>query len=128
MNGVWFMAQATLDDAREQYLTAKALDIRGVTAHQTLVTRKAAFDRAQAELLSAQADRSLAEAQLDLTQAVLEKACICSPIKGVVLDRAVDPERPAVERMVVGRGHHVDARLDDVDGREHAPVGERPRS
>lgn len=85
------IAQALLDDAREKYEAARDLDQRGITSHQAFTTQQAAFKRAQAELQSAAADRSLAEANLDLYRAELEKACICSPIKGVVLDRSVDP-------------------------------------
>ncbi|PUB12440.1 efflux RND transporter periplasmic adaptor subunit [Yoonia sediminilitoris] len=85
------MARATLEEAKTQYDSVEQLEERGVAAHQTFVTRKAAYVRAQAELQSALADRALAEANLDLTQAELDKACICSPITGVVLDRAVDP-------------------------------------
>lgn len=85
------MATATLDDAKEKYQTTLSLQERGISAYQTLVSQKAAFIRAQAELQSATADRALAEANLDLHQAELDKACICSPIDGVVLNRAVDP-------------------------------------
>ena len=84
------MAQATLDDATERYNTASSLEERGVTAHQAFVSQRSAFVRAQAELQSAKADQALAEANLDLQNAELEKACICSPIRGIVLDRAVD--------------------------------------
>lgn len=85
------MAEATLEDAKAKFDSARKLEERGVAAHQTFVTQRAAYMRAQAELQSAQADRALAEADLELNQAELEKACICSPIDGVVLDRAVDP-------------------------------------
>lgn len=85
------IAQASLDDAREKFESARDLELRGITPHQTFTTQQAAFKRAQAELKSAMADRSLAEANLDLTRAELDKACICSPIKGIVLDRSVDP-------------------------------------
>jgi HlyD family secretion protein len=84
------IAQATLDEARERYQTALSLEERGVTTRQAFVSDRAAFIRAQAELQSAEADRALAEANLDLQQAELDKSCICSPIRGVVLDRAVD--------------------------------------
>ena len=84
------MAQATLDEARERYETSLRLEERGVTAHQDFVAQRAVFIRAQSELQSAMADRALAEANLDLHQAELDKACICSPIAGVVLDRAAD--------------------------------------
>jgi HlyD family secretion protein len=85
------MAQATLDETQERFDASTSLQQRGVTTHQAFVAERAAFIRAQAELQSAEADRQLAEANLDLQQAELAKACICSPIRGVVLDRAVDP-------------------------------------
>lgn len=84
------MARATLEDAREKYENARKLEARGVTAHQAFVTQQANYTRAQAEVQSALADQSLAEAELDLYQTELERACICSPIDGVVLDRAID--------------------------------------
>lgn len=84
------MAEATLDEAREKYESGVRLEERGVTAHQTFVSQRAAYVRAQAELQAALADRALAEADVDLHQTNLDKACICSPIDGVVLDRAVD--------------------------------------
>ena len=84
------MAGATLDDAREKFENAQRLEERGVTSHQTFITQQANFTRAQAELQSARADQALAEAELDLHQTELDKACICSPIDGIVLDRAID--------------------------------------
>ncbi|WP_294606591.1 efflux RND transporter periplasmic adaptor subunit [Roseovarius sp.] len=84
------MAQATLDEAKERYETALSLEGRGITSRQDFVAQRAAYIRAQSELQSARADRALAEASLDLQQAERDKACICSPIKGVVLDRAAD--------------------------------------
>lgn len=85
------VTQAMLDDAREKFETARDLEARGVTSYQVFATQQASFRRAQAEHQSAVADRSLAEANLDLHQTELEQACICSPIDGIVLDRAVDP-------------------------------------
>ncbi len=84
------MAAATLEEARTQYDIGQRLEERGVSTHQTFVSQRAAFVRAQSALQSAVADRALAEADLDLHQAELEKACICSPIDGIILDRAVD--------------------------------------
>lgn len=84
------IAQATWAETREKYETSRRLEERGVTAHQTIVADRAAYVRAQSALQSAIADRALAEANLDLHNAELAKACICSPIDGVVLDRAVD--------------------------------------
>ncbi len=85
------MAEATLENAREKFESARTLKERGVAAHQTFVSQRAAYMRAEAELQSARADRALAEADLAFNQAELDKACICSPIDGVILDRAVDP-------------------------------------
>lgn len=84
-------AEASLAETMEAYETTRELDRRGVASHTALINAKAAFDRARASLQVANADRQLAEATLKLTQADLEKACICSPINGVVLDRQVDP-------------------------------------
>lgn len=85
------VAEASLMEARESYELSKKLEERGVAAHQSFIEDKAKFARAQAELQSAIAQRSLAEANLDIRQTELEKACICSPVAGIVLDRAVDP-------------------------------------
>jgi HlyD family secretion protein len=84
------VVRATLDEAQDKYDTALNLEERGITAHQTFVSQRAAFMRAQAKEPSAIADRTLAQANLHLQQAELENACICSPIRGVVLERAVD--------------------------------------
>ena len=84
------IAQATWAETRERYETSRNLEERGVAPHQTFVADRAAYVRAQAGLQAAMADRTLAEADLDLHYAELDKACICSPIDGVVLDRAAD--------------------------------------
>jgi HlyD family secretion protein len=84
------MAQATLDEVKAEYDIALRLEERGIASHQAFVAQNAAYIRAQAEMQSVLADRALAEANLDLRQAELDKACICSPIDGIVLDRAVD--------------------------------------
>ena len=85
------MAEASLYEAREIFQTTQSLEERGVSTHQAFIEREARFLRAGAELQSAMAERSLAEASLDLQQAELAKACICSPVDGVILNRAVDP-------------------------------------
>lgn len=84
-------AEATVQDARAKYETARSLDQRGITSHQVFVTQEAGYRRSLAELQAALAELRLSEAQLDFHQAELEKACICSPIRGIILDRAVDP-------------------------------------
>ena len=85
------VAQAVLDKARADFEIARTLERRGVTPHQTFIAQEAALKRAEAELRSAKADRDLADATLSLHRTDLDNACICSPIRGVVLDRAVDP-------------------------------------
>ncbi len=69
----------------------KALELRGFTSQEALITAQAAFDRANAALDIAKADRDVAAADLQVSEANLTKACICSPINGIVLDRDVDP-------------------------------------
>lgn len=83
-------ARTTLEEARENYDRTLALDERGVASHQTLLADRAEYDRAAADVTVAEANLDLARAQLGLVQADLDKACICSPINGVVLDRAAD--------------------------------------
>lgn len=84
------IAEATLKEAREDYERGLQLEKRGIESAQTLTTQEAAYARARAELQSAVAARDLAQSNVDLVKVDLEKACICSPIKGVVLDRDVD--------------------------------------
>lgn len=83
-------AAATLREAEVNYETQKELDRRGVTTHREFVAYQAAHDRAKAALAIAEADRTLAEANLALIRADLSKAVIRSPINGVVLDRSAD--------------------------------------
>lgn len=85
------VAQAALDKARGDYDIARTLEDRGVTSHQAFFAQEAALRQAEAALQSAEADQSLALATLDLHRADLENACICSPIQGIVLQRAIDP-------------------------------------
>ncbi|EKE74619.1 MULTISPECIES: efflux RND transporter periplasmic adaptor subunit [Roseobacteraceae] len=85
------VAQAALDKARGDYDIARTLENRGVTSHQAFSAQNAMLRQAEAELQSAEADQALALATLDLHRADLENACICSPIQGVVLQRAIDP-------------------------------------
>ncbi len=84
------LAQATLDEAQKTLVRGQELSRRGVETEETLIGQEAAFARAEAELQSANANKDLAQANLDLVQADLAKACICSPVNGVVLNRAVE--------------------------------------
>lgn len=83
-------AQATLDEANENYNRAVELERRGAATREALQSATAVRQRAIAELGIAVADARVAAADLTLSEADLAKACICSPIDGVVLDRNVD--------------------------------------
>jgi HlyD family secretion protein len=83
-------ATATLNETRDSYDRAVMLERKNVTTLEGLLKAKAAYDRAQAALKSAEADIRVAEANLKINEANLAKACICSSIDGVVLDRNVE--------------------------------------
>jgi HlyD family secretion protein len=85
------VAEATLNETHDTYERMVALDQRGVVSLQDFRAAEAAYARAQAELKSAEAARRVAEADLKVEEANLAKACICSPIDGVVLDLDADP-------------------------------------
>lgn len=83
-------AEATVAETADALDSAMALDKRGLTTRNVVVPAKAAHDRALAAVDSARADVLLAEANLDLQQADLEKAVIRSPINGIVLNRTAE--------------------------------------
>ncbi|MCB1420254.1 MAG: efflux RND transporter periplasmic adaptor subunit [Notoacmeibacter sp.] len=83
-------AEATLSEKTDAYERAQALSKRGIASQESLLSAKAAFLRAQAAIETARANVRVAEADLKLQETNLEKACICSPIDGIVLDRAVE--------------------------------------
>jgi HlyD family secretion protein len=84
-------AEATLIEVEAELARRKALIDRGFATTQDLEVAQAARDRAVAFLASARADVAVGEADLNLHKTELSKACICSPIDGVVLTREVDP-------------------------------------
>ena len=82
--------QATLDEAEASYDRTIKLERKKVSTIGTLLTAKAAFERAKASLKSAEADVRVAKADLRVNEANLAKACICSSINGIVLQRNVE--------------------------------------
>lgn len=84
-------AEATIEEARGEYLRRQALAGRNVVSAQDLAVAKAAHDRAIAAHANALAQVDVALADLRLDETDLAKACICSPIRGVVLERNIDP-------------------------------------
>ena len=82
-------AEATVAERRDALQRAETLANRGISTQEQLITAKAAFDRAEAALTSAEADVRVQQANLEVEEANLAKACICSSINGVILDRDV---------------------------------------
>jgi HlyD family secretion protein len=83
--------EATVVERDQDLERKKALIGTQAVSAQTLQQSQAAYHRAVAALASARADVAVAEADLTLNETNLSKACICSPINGVVLTRNVDP-------------------------------------
>jgi HlyD family secretion protein len=84
-------ATATVTQTKRDFDRYKPLAESSVVSAQKFDEAEAAYARANAGLESARADVAVAEANLQLRRTDLEKACICSPIDGVVLQRAVEP-------------------------------------
>jgi len=84
-------ALATLREKKLDYERQRELTDQKIGSEQDLEAAAAAHARADASLASARADVGVAEADLRLNETNLGKACICSPINGVVLSRNVDP-------------------------------------
>ncbi|WP_457935861.1 efflux RND transporter periplasmic adaptor subunit [Mesorhizobium sp. 10J20-29] len=83
-------AEATVAETKEQYDRIKELAMRKVVSVQSLQAAAAGQARAEAGVALARADVKVAEADLRMEETNLTKACICSPIHGVVLTRNVD--------------------------------------
>jgi HlyD family secretion protein len=84
-------AKATVVEKQRDLERKRTLAGKQVGSQQDLDVSQAAYDRAQAALASAEADVGAAQADLRLNETNMAKACICSPIDGVVLKRNVDP-------------------------------------
>jgi HlyD family secretion protein len=101
-------SRAALDSAKANVLQAeatsketydelarlkKAHELSGgkVVSQQDLDTAEAALKRAQANVVSAKAEVSEANATLESSQTDLTKAVIYSPVNGIVLERSVEP-------------------------------------
>lgn len=84
-------AEVTLTETRAALTRAEQLASRGMVADQALETSKAAFDRADSAVAIARANQDIAEAELKLQQADLDKSTIYAPIDGIVLTRSLNP-------------------------------------
>lgn len=84
-------ANATIAEMQAELARKQTLTDRSVASSQELGSAQAAYDRALAGRQSALAQVEVAKAELLETETNLGKACICSPIDGVVLTRDVEP-------------------------------------
>jgi len=82
--------EATRREMKVEYERKRLLASKNVSSQHDLDAAKAAYDRAVAGVDSAKADVAAAAADLKLNETNLAKTCICSPIKGVVLERNVE--------------------------------------
>jgi HlyD family secretion protein len=84
-------AEARVAEKQSEYERIKRLRAKNFSSQADLDTAKAAYQTALAALASARAEVEVAEANLDVDETNLKKACICSPIDGIVLSRQVEP-------------------------------------
>jgi HlyD family secretion protein len=84
-------AEATLLEKQRDLVRKKLLADKQFTSTHDLEVAQAAYDRAMAGVASSRADVGVAEAELKLNETNLRKACICSPISGIVLKRSAEP-------------------------------------
>ena len=83
-------AEVSYEEMRKQYERSIRLESTGAISVEQLAASQSAFQRATAALKVAEADIRVAKASLSLDEANLDKACICSSVDGVVLNRNVD--------------------------------------
>ena len=83
-------AEATVAEKQAALKRADELLSKNFTSTETDELAKADNDRAAAGLAAAKANLDIASANLRIAQSNLDKACICSPIDGVVLSRNVE--------------------------------------
>jgi HlyD family secretion protein len=84
-------AEATFVEASLEYERDQTLFERNALSKQDLDIARAAYERAKASIQSAKAEVAAAAADLRLNETNFAKACICSPINGVVLQRNIEP-------------------------------------
>jgi HlyD family secretion protein len=84
-------AEARVAEKQSDYERIKRLQAKNFSSQADLDTARAAYQTALAALASARAEVDVARANLDVDETNLKKACICSPIDGIVLSRDVEP-------------------------------------
>jgi HlyD family secretion protein len=81
--------EATVRETLGRRTRARALFTRGGVSAQDVQTAEAEYDRAVASVAKAKADVENTAAQVTVSQTLLGRAAVRSPIDGVVLDRKV---------------------------------------
>lgn len=84
-------ARATVEETRLTFERAKEEYAKGLASKRDLEAAKAASERANASLSSASADLTVSRASLKNVKTKLDRTKILSPVKGIVLSRAVEP-------------------------------------
>jgi HlyD family secretion protein len=84
-------AEARVTEKQSEFERIKRLQAKNFSSQADLDTARAAYQTALAALASARAEVDVAQANLDVDETNLKKACICSPIDGIVLSRDVEP-------------------------------------
>jgi HlyD family secretion protein len=84
-------AEATVTETRAKAARSRELAARNIASQQTLETDEAAALRAVAAVASANAQVTVARAQLQEVETSLRKAVIRAPIDGVIISREVRP-------------------------------------
>jgi HlyD family secretion protein len=85
------VAQAVLARTKQEFERYRRLSEANSASLQRYEEAVAANAQAAATLETTEAEVAVAEADLQLKEADLKKACICSPIDGIVLQRNVEP-------------------------------------
>lgn len=84
-------AEATARETALEFEAQQELQRRGLVTQREFEARRAANDRAAAEVEVARANLTLAQANLTLHRTDLEKAVLRAPIDGVILNRTAEP-------------------------------------
>lgn len=84
-------ATATIKEEKFDLERVKRLSQSAMSNELEQVTTQAAYDRAVASELAAQAKVAQAKASLDTAETELSKTVIRSPVNGIVLERSIEP-------------------------------------
>jgi HlyD family secretion protein len=102
--------QADRELARQQSLAAER-----IASEHDLDAALAEHERSAAAVQTARADFEVAEADLRLAETNLQKARICSPIAGVVLQRNIDPGQTVAASLQAPMLFSIAGNLDQME-------------